>query len=94
MEFCEADPRGTFRYNRLTQRVEVVDPELYMYDGEVLVKAEELGVPGLVDIVQQQDSFVFRVEGTGVMPAGEVVLSALEVLGRKLDNLRQSLSVQ
>ena len=30
---CEADPRGTFRYNRLTKRIEVVNPELYQYDG-------------------------------------------------------------
>ena len=43
---CEADPRGTFRYNRLTKRIEVVNPELYQYDGEVLEKAEALGVAG------------------------------------------------
>ena len=31
-----------------------MDPERYQYDGEVLAKAEELGKPGLVDIIQRQ----------------------------------------
>jgi hypothetical protein len=35
-------------------QVEVPNPELYQYDGEVLAKAEEMGKPGLVDIKQKQ----------------------------------------
>lgn len=35
-------------------QVEIVDPELYMYDGEVLAKAAEMGKPGLIDICQRQ----------------------------------------
>ena len=35
-------------------QVEVANPELYMYDGEVLAKAEEMGKPGLVTIKQKQ----------------------------------------
>lgn len=35
-------------------QVEVVNPELYMYDGEVIAKAEEMGKPGLVTIKQKQ----------------------------------------
>ena len=34
--------------------MEVPNPELYQYDGEVLAKAEEMGKPGLVDIKQKQ----------------------------------------
>ena len=85
---CEADPRGTFRYNRLTKRIEVVNPELYQYDGEVLEKAEALGVAGAIDIVQRQDAFVFRVESTGALPARDIVQTAFEVLVAKLINLR------
>lgn len=33
--------------------MEVENPELYQYDGEVVAKAEEMGKPGLVDIKQR-----------------------------------------
>jgi hypothetical protein len=68
--------------------VEVVDPELYQYDGEVLAKAEEMGKPGLVDIKQKQDTFIFRVEGTGVLRPEDIVLTACEVLAKKIRNLQ------
>jgi DNA-directed RNA polymerase II subunit RPB3 len=84
---CAADPRGTFKHNRLAQKIEVVDPELYQYDGEVLSKAEELGVPGAIDIIQREDAFVFRIESTGARPAADIVQSAFEVLQYKLYNL-------
>jgi hypothetical protein len=48
--------------------VSVADSEAYVFDEEVLKKAAELGKPGLVDIKQLQDKFIFRVEGTGVLP--------------------------
>jgi DNA-directed RNA polymerase II subunit RPB3 len=86
--WCAADPRGTFRYNALTKRAEVADPERYAYDEEVLVKAEELGAPGLVDIRRRTDAFVFRVEGTGALPARDIVLTAVELLCAKLDVLK------
>jgi DNA-directed RNA polymerase II subunit RPB3 len=90
-DLCAADPRKTFKYNKLTRRIEVVDPLQYQYDGEVLVKAEELGVPGAIDIVQQQDHFLFRVEGTGALHAGDIVMFAMENLMRKIDTLQAGL---
>jgi DNA-directed RNA polymerase II subunit RPB3 len=81
--------RNAFRYDPVTRRVLVADPEAYAYDGEVLAKAEELGKPGCVEIVAQQDRFVFRVEGTGALPAAAVVASALDVLKRKLAALQR-----
>jgi DNA-directed RNA polymerase II subunit RPB3 len=90
-EICAADPRKTFKYNKLTRRIEVVDPLQYQYDGEVLVKAEEFGVPGAIDIVQQQDHFLFRVEGTGAHHAGDVVTFAFEHLLNKIKLLQDGL---
>lgn len=49
-------------------QVSVVESEAYVFDEEVLKKAAELGKPGLVDIKQLQDKFIFRLEGTGVLP--------------------------
>ena len=72
----------------------VADAEGYRYDGECLAKAEELGVPGLVTIVQKQDDVVFRVEGTGALPAGAVVCAALELLERKLRGLHAALEAE
>jgi DNA-directed RNA polymerase II subunit RPB3 len=81
--------RNAFRYDPVTRRVLVVDPEAYAYDGEVLAKAEELGKPGAIEIVPQQDQFLFRVEGTGALPADLVVRNALGVLRRKLAALQR-----
>lgn len=67
--------------------MEVVNPELHQMDGEVLAKAEELGKAGVIDIRERQDAFVFRVQGTGALPAEDVVLTALDVLGAKLQTI-------
>ena len=56
-------------------------------DGEVLAKAEELGKAGVIDIRERQDAFVFRVQGTGELPAEDVVLTAHDVLGAKLQTI-------
>ncbi|KDD74543.1 hypothetical protein H632_c1241p1 [Helicosporidium sp. ATCC 50920] len=89
--WCDSDPCKTFRFNRLTKEVEIVNPESYQYDGEVIAKAEEMGVPGLVDIRASQDTFIFRLESTGVLPAEEIILTALEVLGKKVQTLMTEL---
>ena len=65
-------------------QIEVDNLEAYMYDGEVLAKCEEWGKPGLVDIRPRDDAFIFRVEGTGVLHPADLVLTGLEVLGKKL----------
>lgn len=88
-DLCSADPRKTFQYNKLSRRIEVVDPLQYQYDGEVLVKAEELGVPGAIDIVQLQDHFMFRIEGTGALHVGDVVAVAMDIIMKKLETLRE-----
>ena len=88
---CEADPKGAFRHSRERQTIEVEDPELYQFDGEVLAKAEELGVGGAIDIVQREDAFLFRIESTGARPAADIVLSAFEQLQNKLVTLESGL---
>lgn len=88
---CDADPRGTFRHNRVSQTIEVEDSELYQYDGEVLAKAQEIGVPGAIDIVQREDAFLFKIESTGARPAADIVTSAFEVLQHKLVALENGL---
>ncbi|EIE18511.1 DNA-directed RNA polymerase II, 36 kDa polypeptide [Coccomyxa subellipsoidea C-169] len=93
-DWVKATPNPVFRYNNITKQVELDDVEQYRYDGEAEAKAEELGKPGLVTIKERQDMFIFRVEGTGVLRAEDVVLTALEVLMRKLRNLQEALPQQ
>lgn len=38
-----------------------------------------------------QSEFIFRVEGTGVLPVEGVILTAVDVLEAKLRNLQQAL---
>ena len=49
--------KAVFPHLLLPSQVEVTNPELYMYDGEVIAKAEEMGKPGLVSIKQKQVRF-------------------------------------
>lgn len=86
-DLCAADPRNTFRYNRMSQKIEVIDPESYQYDGEILAKCTELGKPGAIDIIQRQDAFIFKVEGTGALSVQDVIETALEILLSKLKTL-------
>ena len=44
-----------------TTQIEIEEAERYRYDGECLIAAEEMGKPGLVEIRQKQDTFIFRV---------------------------------
>mmetsp|Transcript_34731 Transcript_34731/g.87890 ORF Transcript_34731/g.87890 Transcript_34731/m.87890 type:complete len:313 (-) Transcript_34731:540-1478(-) len=88
-EVVKADPSGTFRYNQVTRKIEIEDPERYRYDNELLNKVDEIGKTGAVQITQRQDCFVFKVESTGVLPAEEIVRQAAHILLQKIDGLAQ-----
>lgn len=94
-EFVASNPhtasRNAFAYDPATRQVSVSEPEAYAFDEEVLKKAAELGKPGLVEIQQRQDQFIFRVEGTGALPVREIIWQAVEILGTKLDELQQAM---
>ncbi|XP_076901729.1 DNA-directed RNA polymerases II, IV and V subunit 3-like [Bidens hawaiensis] len=84
----ESSPTKVFALNPQTQQVEVVDPEAYTYDDEVLKKVEAMGKPGLIEIYAKEDSFIFTVESTGAIKASQLVINAIEVLKQKLDAVR------
>jgi len=128
-------------------QIDIVNAELYHYDGDCIAKAADMGYPGLVDIRQRQvinpdldcppshefprlavipalapigrpenavrhhdlcrcrsdevmmvlvmsarqDTFIFRVEGTGVLRPDEVVSMALEWMQQKMLMLNAAL---
>ncbi|KAJ3693293.1 hypothetical protein LUZ60_008773 [Juncus effusus] len=84
----DSSPTKVFDIDPDTQQVIIVDPEAYTYDEEVLKKAEAMGKPGLIEIYAKEDSFIFTVETTGAVKAGQLVINAIEVLRQKLDAVR------
>lgn len=94
-DFVNSNPhtatRNAFKYDPATRQVTVPEPEAYAFDEEVLKKAAELGKPGLVDIKQRQDTFIFRVEGTGVLPVKEILWQSIEILDGKLATIQEKI---
>ncbi|KAK9804348.1 hypothetical protein WJX72_008349 [[Myrmecia] bisecta] len=93
-EWIDSSPTKVFRLNPITRQVEVENAEAYMYDGECIAKAEELGKPGLVDIHQRQDMFIFKVESTGALKPDAIVVMGLDVLLNKTHDLIESLETE
>lgn len=85
--------RPVVRLNPQTHAIEVVDAEAYNYDEEEKLWAEEHGKPGLAEIVQRQDTFIFTVESTGVLKPEQILLSAIESLSAKLTNLTSAMQL-
>jgi DNA-directed RNA polymerase II subunit RPB3 len=86
-DWCSSDPNNILLFDEATGAVSLGDVEAYAYDNECIVRAEELGFPGAVDIRQRQDSFIFTVESTGVLKPADIVLQAIDVLKEKLDTV-------
>lgn len=72
-------------------QLEVHKPEDYAFDNECLLKAEEMGLEGLLKIKERDDMFVFKVESTGVLAAGQIVYDAIDVLLKKFRTLQLAL---
>lgn len=84
-DLVASDPNAILVYNEADDSVSLGDTESYAYDNECVIRAEELGFPGAVEVVQKQDTFIFTVESTGVLSPADIVLHAIDVLKEKLD---------
>lgn len=93
-EWVASCPTKVFRINPLTKEVEVENPSAYKYDDECILKAEEMGKPGLVDIKMKMDTFNFQVESTGAHPPEHIVLRALGILLEKLSVIQLTLETE
>jgi DNA-directed RNA polymerase II subunit RPB3 len=93
-EWAAATPGGVFVHNKATGALEVAAPERARFDGEAEAKADELGAAGLVAIRPRPRDFIFRVEGTGALPAGGVVVMGLDLMERKLRALHAALEAE
>lgn len=92
VDWVESCPTNVFKVDNITGEIEVENPEAYMYDRESIIKAEEMGKPGLVEITEKLDTFIFTVETTGQLSPEKVVIDGLSILKSKLRTLRTSVS--
>ena len=92
LEWVRSCPTRVFKMDSITGEIEVEDAEAYAYDGECVDKAEEMGRPGLVEVTERADHFLFTVETTGALSPERVGRDALRVLRSKLDAVRSATS--
>ena len=89
MQLVESCPTKVFKLNPDSQEIEVVNPELYTYDNEIVRKAESFGLAGAIMIREKPNHFIFTVETTGSLSPADIVLSALNTLKAKLKKLNE-----
>jgi len=76
------------------REVYIEDMSKCMYCKECVKKAESSGFrkPEMVEIIAKQDRFHFSVETNGSLPPEAVVITALEVLQKKLADLQTEIN--
>jgi len=87
-------PSKAVKLNSSTGQVEVEDHEAYQYDEEQIAKELEMGKPGLCQVIQKMDTFVFTVESTGSLSPEQIVERGLQVLIDKFNNLQSHLATE
>mmetsp|Transcript_13747 Transcript_13747/g.23247 ORF Transcript_13747/g.23247 Transcript_13747/m.23247 type:complete len:313 (+) Transcript_13747:199-1137(+) len=87
-------PSKAVKLNATTGQIEVEDHELYQYDDEHLAKEIAMGKPGLCQVIQKMDTFVFTVEASGALRPEVIVMNALDVLIGKINNLQTALDAE
>jgi DNA-directed RNA polymerase II subunit RPB3 len=90
-EFAKSCPTEVYKYNPANDHLEIEDYSKCMYCEECKKKADSFGMPDLVSIQQRKDRFLFTIETTGALRPEEVLISALNVLHDKLNNLQINL---
>jgi len=83
----EGGKRKLFRLSSLNNFLEVTDPEVYSYEGDFLKEVERIGFKELVKIKPRRDQFLFRLETTKALSAGQVIEGAFSYLIHKFHEM-------
>ena len=91
-EVVKCCPTNVFGINRNTDELQIENNNRCMFCEECLKKAETYKPEWerLVKLGMRQDKFIFNVETTGALRPEEIVKSALNVLKKKLDEVRET----
>eukprot|EP01132_Coremiostelium_polycephalum_P008559 gene8559-10528_t len=91
-DFVNSCPTKVYSYTpNQRQQVTIEDPLRCMFCMECKKKADALGKPDLVSIEQRTDKFIFTVETNGSLRPEEIVLSAIQIIKRKLTDIQTQL---
>ncbi|EFA85790.1 RNA polymerase II core subunit [Heterostelium album PN500] len=91
-EWVQSCPANVYQFNaHQRQQVTIEDQMRCMFCMECKKKADSLGKPDLVSIEQKTDKFIFNVETNGSLKPEEVVLSAIQIIKRKLTDIQTQL---
>jgi DNA-directed RNA polymerase II subunit RPB3 len=91
-EFVASCPTRVYKYEAASRTVDIENYTRCMYCDECKRKAEAFGVPDLVQIGTKPGRFIFTIETTGALRPEELLISALNVLYEKLNNLQLQLA--
>jgi len=92
MDWVNSCPTKVYRYDADSKQVEIDVPGHCTFCEECKQKAIKLEVPDLVSVNLREDRFIFTVETTGSLRPERVVLSAIQVLKDKLQNIHSLLA--
>jgi DNA-directed RNA polymerase II subunit RPB3 len=92
--FVESCPTKVYGYDEHSRTVAVEDASKCMYCQECVRQAEEFRQPQLVSIAPVPGRFIFSVEGTGALNVDQVVMTAIDVLARKLTLIEDEIHIE
>lgn len=92
--FVASCPTKVYGYDEHARQVTIEDANKCMYCLECVRKAEELRLPQLVSIAPVPGRFIFSVEGTGALNVDQIVMTALDVLARKLTLIEDEVHIE
>lgn len=90
--FVKTCPNKVFKYNQQSDMVDVDKSDECTFCRQCQESLEEEKADDKVVISPVEDTFIFRVEGTGALKPDTIVLQALEILAKKLSNVLVDIS--
>lgn len=94
-ELVDCCPQHVFEYNEESQRIKVADQDKCIRCGECTrIGIHELKCPvddNIVEVGYKKESYVFSVESNGQLQPEKIVLKALQILQRKMDDLYRTM---
>ena len=92
VEFVSKCPRKVYKYNEFKQEIEIENADQCSLCQECTKYSGEVGLPSRAVTISEDDArFKFTVEGTGALPPEEVVIRAIKILQRKVNDLADGL---
>ena len=92
-EFVKKCPRKVFKMNEFKKEIEIENADECSLCQECTKYCQEVGLPNRSVTISENDTrFKFTIESTGALPPEEIVLRAIKILQRKVNDLADGLA--